>query len=216
MFVFQLASGNGLEMIRIWNVEQELCVNDIPLLGMESVEVHAPLHATSITSNGADMSWVGCSDGALRCFDLRLSPLQSLVSTARLHRSAVHSVRLQRHGHDGGMLISASVGGDIALADVRMVDSSVLRYHRSSHKDKTSLLSAFAVHDYSAICASGSPKPFIEIFDHAGTTMDTIRYHVGFLGQRIGPITTLAFHRSGAHTQRSERDGERRAAARVL
>jgi hypothetical protein len=75
-----------------------------------------------------------------------------------------------------------------------LVDSSVIRYHRSSHKDVSSRLSAFSAHDSSAICASGSHKPFIEIFDHAGATLDTIKYHVGFLGQRIGPISTLAFH----------------------
>lgn len=80
-------------------------------------------------------------------------------------------------------------------------DHPVVRYHRSSHKDKTSVLSAFAVHDYSPICASGSPKPFIEIFDHSGSTLDTIKYHVGFLGQRIGPITTLAFHKSDDSSQ---------------
>lgn len=73
---FQLASGNGLETMRVWNVEHELCVNDIPLLGLESLEPHLVTHATSISSNGADMAWVGCADGAVRCYDLRLAPLQ--------------------------------------------------------------------------------------------------------------------------------------------
>jgi hypothetical protein len=62
--------------MRVWNVEHELCVNDIPLLGLESLEPHLVTHATSISSNGADMAWVGCADGAVRCYDLRLAPLQ--------------------------------------------------------------------------------------------------------------------------------------------
>jgi regulator-associated protein of mTOR len=70
----------------------------------------------------------------------------------------------------------------------------VVRYHRLSHKDKSSSLDAFACHDYAAICASGSPKPFIELFDHTGMTLETIRYHVGFLGVRLSPVTALAFH----------------------
>lgn len=89
----------------------------------------------------------------------------------------------------------------ISLSRVRVpfplflpVDSSVVRYHRGSHKDKTSLLDAFAAHDYAPICASGSHKPFIEVFDHTGMTLDTIRYHVGFLGVRLSPVTALAFH----------------------
>ncbi len=28
----------------------------------------------------------------------------------------------------------------------------------------------------------------------AGQNLDTIRYHIGFLGQRIGPVSTLSFH----------------------
>jgi len=76
VFFVQLASGNGLETMRVWNVEHELCVNDVPLLGLESLEPHLVTHATSISSNGADMAWVGCADGAVRCYDLRLAPLQ--------------------------------------------------------------------------------------------------------------------------------------------
>ena len=115
-----LASGNGLEHLRLWDVHQEQCISEIPILGHESLEPHLPTWVTSMDTNDGDLAWVGCIDGHLRCFDIRLPPVESLVSTARLHRSPVHSVRLQRHGQDGGMLISASVGGDIALADVRM------------------------------------------------------------------------------------------------
>jgi WD40 repeat protein len=200
-----LASGNGLDSMRIWNVEQELCVSDIPLIGHEHSEL-SPAHATSIASDGGDIVWVGCADGSVRCFDLRLSPLESLVSSALLHRTPVHSVRLQRGGTDGGKLISASVGGDIALADVRAslaavntqeeaASASVVRFHRGSHKDKTSLLSAFAVHDYAPIMASGSPKPFIEVFAHDGATLNVMRHHIGFLGARVAPVSSLTFHR---------------------
>jgi len=41
---------------------------------------------------------------------------------------------------------------------------------------------------------SGSHKQFIKVFDMEGTTLNVIKYHEGFLGQRIGPISSLAFH----------------------
>lgn len=84
----------------------------------------------------------------------------------------------------------------------------MVRTHRSLHKDANSSLDAFSVHDYASIAASGSRKPFIELFSFPDTnrqadgtvnsqftTLDTIRYHIGFLGQRIGPVTTLSFHK---------------------
>lgn len=72
----QLASGNGLECLRLWDVSQEQCVSEIPIFGHESREPHLPSYVTSITTNGGDMSWLGCHDGALRCFDLRLPPVE--------------------------------------------------------------------------------------------------------------------------------------------
>ena len=32
------------------------------------------------------------------------------------------------------------------------------------------------------------------MFDFNGNCLNTIRYHDGFLGQRIGPVSSLAFH----------------------
>lgn len=71
----QIASGNGLETLRIWDVNAEQCINEIPIFGYESLEPHLGTYVTSMNTNGADMAWVGCYDGALRCFDLRLAPI---------------------------------------------------------------------------------------------------------------------------------------------
>lgn len=51
-------------------------MSDIPLLGAESLESHAPTHATAMNSNGGDAIWVGCTDGAIRCFDVRMTPME--------------------------------------------------------------------------------------------------------------------------------------------
>lgn len=71
-----IASGNGLEVVRLWDVRQEQCINEIPIFGAESLEPHLPSYVTSMTSNGGDLAWIGCYDGTIRHFDLRLSPLE--------------------------------------------------------------------------------------------------------------------------------------------
>ena len=41
---------------------------------------------------------------------------------------------------------------------------------------------------------SGSINQFIGVYNQSGDTLSTIKYHDGFIGQRIGSITSLSFH----------------------
>ena len=41
---------------------------------------------------------------------------------------------------------------------------------------------------------SGSASQIIKVYSLNGENLSTIRYHDGFMGQRIGPISCLAFH----------------------
>lgn len=41
---------------------------------------------------------------------------------------------------------------------------------------------------------SGSHNQFIKVFRSDGEQLALIRYHEGFLGERIGPVSCLAFH----------------------
>lgn len=81
---------------------------------------------------------------------------------------------------------SASGNGEIKLWDIRK--SASVKTFQSVES-----LTAFAVHDYASVFAVGSSKQKIKVFNFSGD--DTlIRYHEGFLGQRIGPVTCLKFH----------------------
>lgn len=51
-----------------------------------------------------------------------------------------------------------------------------------------------AVHNFCPIIATGSHAQFIKLLSLAGEQLGMVRYHEGFLGQRIGPISCLAFH----------------------
>ena len=68
----------------------------------------------------------------------------------------------------------------------------------TSHR---ALLSSLAFHPHLPRLASGSRNQFIKLFDvnqlrEGGQAKEvhSIRYFDGFLGARIGPVTTLAFH----------------------
>jgi len=55
-------------------------------------------------------------------------------------------------------------------------------------------MTALAVHNYAPILACGSEKQKIKVYSSTGEELNIIRYHEGFLGQRIGPISCLNFH----------------------
>ena len=42
--------------------------------------------------------------------------------------------------------------------------------------------------------AVGSRAQFVKLLTYSGEQLGMIRYHDGFLGQRIGPVSCLAFH----------------------
>ena len=112
-------------------------------------------------------------------------------------------------------MVSGSVQGDVVFWDLRgRAPVSVFEVHRSP-------MTALSVHSYAPLFASGSHNQFIkvnflclpllvtcdrisilmltlvisaQVFDFNGDVLSTIRYHDGFLGQRIGPVSSLAFH----------------------
>ena len=57
-----------------------------------------------------------------------------------------------------------------------------------------STMTAMAAHTRVPVLATGSHAQYINILGHDGQTLNIIKYHDGFLGQRIGPVSCLEFH----------------------
>ena len=56
-------------------------------------------------------------------------------------------------------------------------------------------LTAMTVHNCAPIMAVGSHLQFIKLLTLRGEQLgNIIKYHDGFLGQRIGPVSSLSFH----------------------
>lgn len=111
------------------------------------------------------------------------------MSNANEHRNWIVNVSMQR-GHMGA-LVTGSVLGDIKIWDIRNGLSTSVK---TLDADKEYTMTTMAVQDYAPVIASGSHNQFIKILNTAGKILSVIRYHDGFLGQRIGPVSCLAFH----------------------
>ncbi len=86
-------------------------------------------------------------------------------------------------------VVTASVRGTVKFWDLR-----TLRTYKTLEVQK-SPLTALAVHNCAPIMATGSHAQFIKVLTLGGEQLgNIIKYHDGFLGQRIGPVSCLAFH----------------------
>ncbi|TMW63135.1 hypothetical protein Poli38472_002076 [Pythium oligandrum] len=175
-----LYAGGNSSVLRGWNLRQER--------NTFSVSTHTDSCITTLATDETTGGTIvaGFGDGTLRLFDVRSRPEYALKCTMKEHTSWV----VQTHLYPGkNELLSGSVSGELKFWDLRYPKTSVraLEAHRSP-------MTALAVHDYAPIFASGSHNQFIKVFRSDGEQLALIRYHEGFLGERIGPVSCLAFH----------------------
>lgn len=178
-----LASGD-VRFIRVWDTHREMRMQDIPT-GADSC-----VTSLACDSVGRSLLVAGCGDGSVRLFDRRLPPSDSRVMALREHLGWVTGVFLQKGGD--GNIISASVAGDVKFWDPRFTES--VRTLRTIGN-----AAAFEVHQQAKVFATGSASQMIKVYNLDGGNLSTIRYHDGFMGQRIGPISCLEFHPHRVH-----------------
>lgn len=174
------ASGD-VRHVRVWDTHKEMKIQDIPT-GADSC-------VTCLTSETVHHSLMiaGCGDGTVRLYDRRQPPGSCLMQTLREHSSWVVNVHMQHHRDDRN-LVSCSVSGDVKIWDLR--NSSPLRsFHIPS------VLNVCDIHPRSSLLACATAQQSIKIFNlDTDDMLSSIRYHDGFMGQRIGPTKCLAFH----------------------
>lgn len=161
-----------VRVVRFWDAEQELRVRDIPTDCNSCV--------TSLSSDG-QIVVAGCGDGSIRVFDRRLSQNEARVLTWREHSGWVVNCALRDH-----TIISGSVMGEVKFFDLRQ-DSSPAGFQ--IHQEMT----AMAIHKQANVFSCGSLNQ-MAMYDLQGRLINTIKYHEGFMGARIGPVSCLAFH----------------------
>ncbi|XP_055069749.1 regulatory-associated protein of mTOR isoform X4 [Misgurnus anguillicaudatus] len=173
-----LMTSGDVRVIRIWDTEREMKAQDIPT-GADSC----------VTSLSCDpqrsLIAAGLGDGSVRVFDRRMGPNECRVMTYREHTGWVVKAHLQKEGE--GHIISVSVNGDVRFFDPRLPETiNVLQTVKG--------LTALDIHPQANLFACGSMNQFIAVYNSNGDVISNIKYYDGFMGQRIGAISCLAFH----------------------
>eukprot|EP01133_Synstelium_polycarpum_P018713 gene18713-22384_t len=166
--------------IRIWDVERELGIQDVTLGTLANV--------TALTNEkGGPLFAAGFEDGTVKLFDHRVTSKNCCVATFAEHKSWIVNVSMPS-SHER-TVVSGAASGEIKFWQHGCESSS-----NTILNTDFGAISSFAVHDSAPLIACGSLSQKIRVLNFAGEEISTIRYHEGFLGQRIGPVSSLAFH----------------------
>uniref|UniRef100_A0A8C5FVC0 Regulatory associated protein of MTOR complex 1 n=1 Tax=Gadus morhua TaxID=8049 RepID=A0A8C5FVC0_GADMO len=178
-----LMTSGDVRVIRIWDTEREMKVQDIPT-GADSC-------VTSLSCDSQrSLIVAGLGDGSVRVYDRRMGPNECRIMTYREHGAWVVKAHLQKQ--TDGHIISVSVNGDVRFFEPRSPDSvNVLQTVKG--------LTALDIHPQANLFACGSMNQFIAVYNSNGDVISNIKYYDGFMGQRIGAISCLAFHPHWPH-----------------
>ncbi|XP_042311574.1 regulatory-associated protein of mTOR isoform X4 [Sceloporus undulatus] len=178
-----LMTSGDVRIIRIWDTDREMKVQDIPT-GADSC-------VTSLSCDShRSLIVAGLGDGSIRVYDRRMALSECRVMTYREHTAWVVKAYLQKHPE--GNIMSVSVNGDVRFFDPRMPESvKVLQIVKG--------LTALDIHPHANLFACGSMNQFTAIYNGNGELINNIKYYDGFMGQRVGAISCLAFHPHWPH-----------------
>nr|XP_060503674.1 regulatory-associated protein of mTOR [Panthera onca] len=178
-----LMSSGDVRIVRIWDTDREMKVQDIPT-GADSC-------VTSLSCDShRSLIVAGLGDGSIRVYDRRMALSECRVMTYREHTAWVVKAYLQKHPE--GHIMSVSVNGDVRFFDPRMPESvNVLQIVKG--------LTALDIHPQANLIACGSMNQFTAIYSGNGELINNIKYYDGFMGQRVGAISCLAFHPHWPH-----------------
>jgi WD40 repeat protein len=139
-----------------------------------------------VDSTPVTWSFAGFADGSVAIYDERVSAMDGRVHYSHTSSGWVNYTHLRS---DVPEVIIGSVRGSVKFWDLR-----TMRTHKTLEVQKSPITS-MAVHNCAPIMATGSHAQFIKILTLGGEQLgNIIKYYDGFLGERIGPISSLAFH----------------------
>ncbi|XP_071567767.1 regulatory-associated protein of mTOR isoform X2 [Temnothorax nylanderi] len=175
-----LAVTGDVRIVRLWDAETELKKQDIPT-GADCCTT-----CIDVDGTGAIMA-LGCGDGSVRLLDRRLPPAEARVMTWREHTGWVLGTFLRQSEGAAPQLFTGSSTGDIKIFD--------LRKHSSVNTIQiTPGIAALTVHEIADVFACGTTNHCISVYNTSGQHLNTIKFHEGFMGTRLSPVSCLNFH----------------------
>lgn len=220
----KLVVGGGTQgYVRIWDLHTQRCAYTVPaavgpgqaitsicgqwpgtqllVLGTSTGAIHVVdtrLASDAASTAGAVTSALAHGGAGPSARAAVISSAAYKRSTVGLSRSAVVSVLAehpkyvtavaQARSGQAYSVVSASIAGDIRFWDLRQRNSV-----ECVRKDPG--ITALALHDYAPLLAVGNgARQHVDIMTNTGMSLGHMAYHEGFLGQRLGPVTSLAWH----------------------
>ncbi|KXT13411.1 hypothetical protein AC579_9916 [Pseudocercospora musae] len=197
VFDWQQGQGKALvagddRVVRVWQVGQELCVNDIHTRSSACI--------TSLTSDQVEgnVFVAGFGNGSVKAYDQRKPGAETMVLGWKEHSSWIVGVHLQRGG--ARELISAESNGGLRLWDLRMT-KSVAAHDPAPRTREPRMLRALSVHEHAPVFATGGKDHTIRVYNTKLQPLSKFEPYMSYLrvglsggSQRNAPITAMAFH----------------------
>lgn len=183
--------------VRVFNTGVETCLTAMTTntvsnrysssaLGLGYPSSSSNMWQADVDSTPVTWTFAGFADGSIAVFDERVGSNDGRVHFSHTSSGWVNYTHLRA---DVPEVIIGSVRGSVKFWDLR-----TMRTHKTLEVQKSPITS-MAVHNCAPIMATGSHAQFIKILTLGGEQLgNIIKYYDGFLGERIGPISSLAFH----------------------
>ncbi|KAL5035995.1 Target of rapamycin complex 1 subunit kog1 [Batrachochytrium dendrobatidis] len=173
--------GGDSRVIKVWDAEEELCVQEMPTRSVSQVT------GVSVDPSGI-MLLVGFIDGSVKLYDRRLPPTECMIANFSESQSRVLQVAYVGYQHQEFLMGTAN--GDVMLWDIRQrartlkIDAGITDVE----------INGFSIHEHGLLVGCGSNTQNIRVLNLMGETVGAIRYNEGFLQRQASPIHSLAFH----------------------
>ncbi len=173
-------SGN-VPFIRAWDLTREHGVFDL------ATSVNAGV--TAMCDVGGNGLIAGFGSGVVKFFD----PREGLDISKDLAGFTTCAIGLAVPSTSPNSVVAASRDGKVSIWDLRSGSTKQCSPMKTFATKNKSEVSAFALHSVAPVLACGYLEQ-IHLYNLNGEQLRVIRYHEGFLEERIGPISALAFH----------------------
>ena len=176
-----LFMGGTSNVIRLWDAEEELIVQEIPTKSTSFV-TDLSFDATSA------MIIAGFLDGEVKLYDRRISTKNCVVATFVESESPVQQVCYV--GQQFQEFIVGTLNGDVLLWDIRQRARTL----KIDSRIQDGQMSGFSVHDRGLLVACGSNTQNIKVMNMMGEIIGNIKHNDGFLQRQPWIVNSLTFH----------------------
>lgn len=175
--------------INAWDLHREYCVAQVMPGPTDALQPDSSTEQLAAACS-TPVLFAGDTTGLVRIYDLRTSAAVGTVQhlKERLAGLAAEPARME------SQLVLAYRTGTISFIDCRMMGGAVQSsLWKSIEGHSKGNVTSLCSHSYAPLIASATASQVVKVWSMQGEQVGVVRAHSSFLGQRIGPVTCLAF-----------------------